>query len=179
MKIYQLRIFTYILSINLLNAFYLRKEADENFILLNDNSYRNNNIDLNLRYISSENFATQNSGRVEKFPSIKENNPILNINSIYTINKLKRKKKILNQNENILTSPIKRTELKSISTVPIVENISILERQYNLSLHNSISIKCILIQNINKKKCISPSIFDKTDITPSNKMNQIYHDYYW
>ena len=50
---------------------------------------------------------------------------------------------------------------------------------YNLTAHNSISIKCILIKNINRKTCTSPTIFDRTDITPSNKMNQLYHDYYY
>ena len=184
MKIYQLSIFTYFFCKYTVNSFYLRKEADDSFILLNDN-----NVELNLRYISGENsmsLINTNKESPKEECTLPNNRSLAQApdfwrksKNIYTINKLKRKKlnrinKVnrINKIQNLITSnqSIVTPRRACSYANPIL---------YNLTAHNSISIKCILIKNINRKTCTLPTIFDRTDITPSNKMNQIYHDYYY
>jgi uncharacterized protein YjbI with pentapeptide repeats len=240
------------LYIKSLNAFYLRKEADDSFILLNDNNYRDNNIELNLRYLLNDNIKDVKN----EINNISPN--IIRTNNIHTINKLKRRKlnkemnpkmnqnlmnqnlinpnlinqnlmnqnlmnqnlmnqnlinpnlinpnlmnqnlmnqnlmnqnlinpNLINQNlmnQNLMNQKLMHQNLMNqkiniISPSKIPLYVSANEQKYNLTAHNSINIKCILAQHINKKTCTFPSIFDRTDTTPSNKINQIYHDNYY
>jgi len=167
MKISKLSIFTYIFCKYTVNSFYLRKEADDSFILLNDNNYRDNTIELNLRYISNDNIKDVKNETNDVSPNI------IRTNNIHTINKLKRRK--LKKEMNKKMNP--KMNIISPSKIPV--NIPVNEQKYNLTAHNSINIKCILVQHINRKTCTFPTIFDRTDTTPSNKINQIYHDNYY
>jgi hypothetical protein len=203
MKIYQLSIFTYFFCKYTVNSFYLRKEADDSFILLNDNNYHDNSVELNLRYISDENVmsltnenintkkesTSPNTISLAQAPDFVRNHaqaPDLwrKSKNIYTINKLKRKKlnKVnrINKIQNLITSNQSIVAPKRAYSDSLESGVT-KERMipYNLSVHNSINIRCVLIQHINRKTCILPNFFDKTDITPSNKMNQLYHDYYY
>ena len=175
MKISKLSILTYICYYYTVNGFYLRKEADDSFILLNDNNYHDNNIELNLRYLLNDNIKDVKNETNDISPNI------IKTNNIHTINKLKRRKlnKEMNPKMNKKMNQKIIQKINIISPTKIPSYVPINEQKYNLTAHNSINIKCILVQHINRKTCTFPSIFDRTDTTPSNKINQIYHDNYY